>query len=173
MVNSELYEDSMTLKEASNQFAIDNKRMDRLCNSPVRSKYLSQNYLDNYLFVEGICKNLNISRSLTQIAFCGLRLSLDSMKVLNETIIKSKFLKELTLNFCLLDNQLLEPLMPGLCQNRSIETLNFSCNGLEDKSSYLIAKIISAQCERRDNVVWAYSLRGELPPNDEYKLGLK
>jgi hypothetical protein len=65
LVNSDMYEDSMTLKEASNQFSIDNKRMDRLCNSPVRSKYLSQNYFDNYLFVEGICKNLNISQSLT------------------------------------------------------------------------------------------------------------
>lgn len=37
----------------------------------------------------------------------------------------------------------------------------------------MISKIISAQSERRDHIVWAYSLRGELPPNDEYKLGLK
>ena len=51
--------------------------------------------------------------------------------------------------------------------------MNLACNGLDDKSSYLIAKIISAQCERRDHIVWAYSLRGELPPNEEYKLGLK
>lgn len=36
-----------------------------------------------------------------------------------------------------------------------------------------MAKIISAQCETRDNIVWSYSLRGETPPNNEYKLGLK
>jgi hypothetical protein len=36
-----------------------------------------------------------------------------------------------------------------------------------------MAKIISAQSERRDNIVWSYSLRGEMPPSNEYKLGLK
>ena len=63
--------------------------------------------------------------------------------------------------------------MPGLCQNVGLEYVNFSCNGLDDKASYLVSKIISAQCERRDNIVWSYSLRGELPPDDEYKKGLK
>ena len=143
--------------------------MDKFCNSPVRSKYLSLNYMENYLFVEGICKNLKISPALTKVAFCGLRLSVDSMSVLSETIRKNHYLKELSFNFCLLDTTLLEALMPGLCQNKSIETLNFACNALDDKSSYLISKIISAQSERRDHIVWSYSLRGELPPNDEYK----
>jgi hypothetical protein len=36
-----------------------------------------------------------------------------------------------------------------------------------------MSKIVSAQSERRDEIVWAYSLRGELPPNNEYKQGLK
>ena len=63
--------------------------------------------------------------------------------------------------------------MPGLCQNKSLETLNFACNALDDKSSYLFAKVISAQSERRDAIVWSYSLRGELPPDNEYKIGLK
>lgn len=44
---------------------------------------------------------------------------------------------------------------------------------MDDRSSYLIAKIINAQCERRDEIVWSYSLRGELPPDNEYKRGLK
>lgn len=51
----------MSLKEASNTYYNEHKKTDKLCNSPVRSKYLSQNYLDNYLMVEGICKNLKIS----------------------------------------------------------------------------------------------------------------
>jgi hypothetical protein len=134
----------MTLKEASNQFTMENRRMDRLCNSPVRSKYLSLNYMDNYLFVEGICKNLTITRKLRSVAFCGLRLSADSMKILNETIMKNNVLKELTFNFCLIDNGLLEVIMPSFCQNRCIETLNLACNGLDDKTSYLISKIITA-----------------------------
>lgn len=61
LLNSDLVEDSMLLKEAVVNFSEDNRKTDKFCNSPVRSKYLSQNYLDNYLFVEGSCKNLAIS----------------------------------------------------------------------------------------------------------------
>jgi hypothetical protein len=60
-MSSELYDDSITLKEAANSYTSECMRKDKLCNSPVRSKYLSQNYLENYLFIEGICKNLRIT----------------------------------------------------------------------------------------------------------------
>jgi hypothetical protein len=96
------------------------------------------------MFIEGICKNLNISYGLQKLAFCGIRLSVDSMKLLNETIIKNKVLKELIINYCLLDITMLEAIMPALCQNRCLETINIACNGLNDKASYLIAKIISS-----------------------------
>jgi hypothetical protein len=108
-------EDLIALKEASNSYVAEYRKTDKLCNSPIRSKYLSQNCLDNYLFVEGICKNMRITQILTKIAFCGLRLSVDSMNVLNETLIKNKVLKELTFNYCLLDLSLIEALMPCLC----------------------------------------------------------
>ena len=57
-------EDSMTLKQASETYAEEFKRRDKLMNSPVRSKFLSQNYLDNFLMMEGVCKNLKVTDSL-------------------------------------------------------------------------------------------------------------
>ncbi len=93
--------------------------------------------------------------------------------MLNATIMDNKVLQEITFNYCLLDASLIESIMPCLCQNKTLETINFACNGLTDKVSYLMAKIIIAQSERRDNIVWSYSLRGEVPPSNEYKLGLK
>ena len=96
------------------------------------------------MFIEGICKNLNISYGLQKLSFCGIRLSMDSMKLLNETIIKNKILKELVINYCLLDIGMLESIMPALCQNHCLETINLACNGLDDKASYLVAKIISS-----------------------------
>ena len=63
--------------------------------------------------------------------------------------------------------------MPGLTRNVNLESLSLACNGLDDKASHLIVKIVSAQSERRDHIVWAYSLRGELPPDNDYKQGLK
>ena len=89
MMKSDQNEDSMALKESSQMFAESNRKTDKYCNSPVRSKFLSQNYLDNYLFVEAICKNILISKVLLKLTFCGLRLSLDSMSVLNETLVKN------------------------------------------------------------------------------------
>lgn len=144
MRQSDLYEDSMTLKEASDNFVNECKRIDKGLNSPVRSKYLSQNYLENYLMVEGICRNLQISHALTQVSFCGLRLSLESMLALNETLLTNKLLKTLAFNYCLLDASHIEALMPALCQNTCLETFDLSCNSLTDEISYLIAKIISA-----------------------------
>lgn len=142
-MQSESVEDSIALREASQKYYDDHKKTDKFCNSPVRSKFLSQNYLDNYLFVEAICKNLQFTQVLAKIVFCGLRLSLDSMQILNETLLKNRVVKELHFNFCLLDAHLLEAIMPCLCQNRNIETLDLSCNALDDKVSYLISKIIS------------------------------
>ena len=83
MSTSDIMEDDMVLKEASNQFVKEFKKTDKYYNSPVRSKYLSQNFLENYLFVEGICKNLFISNDLRSVVFCGIKLSPDSMKLLN------------------------------------------------------------------------------------------
>ena len=105
----------MILKEASNNFGEQFRKTDKLCNSPTRSKYLSQNNLDNYLIIEGISKNLNITATLQKLAFCGVRLSLDSMKVLNEAILYNKVLKELVFNYCLLDLSQIEAIMPALC----------------------------------------------------------
>jgi hypothetical protein len=173
MHNSESIEDSLILKEASESFIVAYRKTDKYCNSPIRSKYLSQNYLDNYLLIEGICKNMRLNPNLSSLVLCGIRLSMESMNILSETLIKCRSIKEFTMNFCLLDISLVEALMPGLCQNRSIETVNLSCNGLDDRCSYLISKIVSSQGERRDNIVWTYSLRGELPPSNEYKEGLK
>mmetsp|Transcript_289 Transcript_289/g.314 ORF Transcript_289/g.314 Transcript_289/m.314 type:complete len:355 (+) Transcript_289:281-1345(+) len=172
-MSSELMEDSMVLKQAANTFVEQFTRQDKSFNSPIRSKYLSQNYLENYLFIEATCKNMRVTQTLRSITFCGIRLSMDSMKILNESLLPNKLVRSVSFNFCLLDLPLLEAIMPAFCQSTSIETINLSCNGLTDKCSYLMAKIISAQSERRDNVVWSYSLRGEVPPGNEYKKGLK
>jgi hypothetical protein len=52
------------LKEASETYADEFRKKDKLCNSPIRSKFLSQNNLENYMIVEGICKNMQISFGL-------------------------------------------------------------------------------------------------------------
>lgn len=128
---------------------------------------------DNFMLIEGIALHLKITNSLKSLTFCGVRLAKDALKLISHEITDNKIIKELGFNYCFLDSSYLEDLMPGLCKNKNIERLNFSCNGLDDRSAHLITKIINVQCERRDEIVWSYSLRGELPPDKEYKQGLK
>jgi hypothetical protein len=50
-----------------------------------------------------------------------------------------------------------------LSQHTGIECLNFSGNEITDKYSLYFKKIISAHTERRNELIWMYSLRGDVP----------
>lgn len=54
-------------------------------------------------------------------------------------------------------------MVPALLKNTSLEILDLSYNFMGDEMASYIAKIISNQSERRDNVVWLAGLRGETP----------
>jgi len=54
----------------------------------------------------------------------------------------------------------------ALSQNSSLIVLDFSHNKLSRNIGSLIGKILSSHCEKRNEVVWMYSLRGEYPTED-------
>lgn len=105
---SDLKEDSMTLKEASNTFANEFRTRDENLNSPKQSQFLSMNPDDNYMLMEGICMNLKISEQLSSLTFCGVRLAKESIKLVGDAIKDNRVLKELGFNFCFLDHTYLE-----------------------------------------------------------------
>ena len=53
-----------------------------------------------------------------------------------------------------------------------IRCLDLSNNKLNDKYSSIITRIIQRQAQRRDQIVWSYQLRNELPSDNNYKIGL-
>ena len=59
-----------------------------------------------------------------------------------------------------------ETLMNSLSQNSSLILLDLSHNKLSKNIGTLIGKIMSNHCEKRNEVVWMHSLRGELPAED-------
>lgn len=67
---------------------------------------------------------------------------------------------------CGLTNEHLEILTNSLCINSSLILLNFSHNKLNKNTGTLIGKIISSHCEKRNEIVWLHSLRGENPEED-------
>jgi len=59
----------------------------------------------------------------------------------------------------------LELIFSALAENKTINILDLSQNRLDDACGRMIGAIISQHGQRRDEVVWAFSLRGE-PPGD-------
>ena len=59
-----------------------------------------------------------------------------------------------------------ENITNGLCQNASLILVDFSHNKLSRSIGSLIGKILSTHCEKRNEIVWMYSLRGEYPSED-------
>jgi Ran GTPase-activating protein (RanGAP) involved in mRNA processing and transport len=73
----------------------------------------------------------------------------------------------LSLNACGIDNVAFEYLVPALEKNIGLEILDLSYNYMGDDMACYIAKIISNQSERRDEIVWLAGLRGEGPEDIE------
>lgn len=68
----------------------------------------------------------------------------------------------------LLNNLILdfEIITPSICKNSSLILIDLSNNNLSKTIGLLIGKILSCHCEKRNEIVWMYSLRGEKPPED-------
>lgn len=136
-------------------------------------KLLSWDMLENYPVFKAVAKNLEMTRSLKFLQFWAVRLSGKSWEVLCDGIAKNSTIGILSLNAWGINNVAFECLVPALQKNTSLEILDMSYNYMGDEMAWYIAKIISNQSERRDNVVWLAGLRGEAPNNEEYKSGLQ
>ena len=114
-----------------------------------------------------------MTRSLKFLQFWAVRMSMKSWEVLCEGVAKNSSITILSLNAWGVNNITFDYLVPALQKNTSLEILDLSYNYMGDEMAWYIAKIISNQSERRDNVVWLAGLRGEAPNNEEYKSGLQ
>mmetsp|Transcript_32156 Transcript_32156/g.28501 ORF Transcript_32156/g.28501 Transcript_32156/m.28501 type:complete len:268 (-) Transcript_32156:8-811(-) len=107
------------------------------------------------------------------LQICAIRLSNKSWETLSQSISQNQTIKILGLNAVGLNHNVFKYLAPCLDSNSTLEILDLSYNFMGDEMGSYIAKVISNQSERRDNVVWLAGLRGETPSNEEYKSGLQ
>jgi hypothetical protein len=111
----------------------------------------------------GISKNISINSALCEIRIIGLKIMLDCWELLAKGLMHKTPLTYLALNYCKLDDAALEVLTPALRRQDMLRKLDLSHNDLSSKAGYSLGRIISRHGERRDEEVWAYGLRGELP----------
>lgn len=60
----------------------------------------------------------------------------------------------------------MEILSKGLAGNEALTIIDLSNNILDGPSGRIVGKILSTHSQRRDDIVWVYSLRGEEPEED-------
>ena len=93
-------------------------------------------------------------------------------KILSKGIIENKSLQYFSLNNSVLSVEAFEILFKGILSHEIIRFLDLSNNKFNDNYSPMISRIIQRQAQRRDQIVWSYQLRNELPSDNNYKIGL-
>ena len=122
--------------------------------------------------VLGISKNLKISLNLITFNLTNLKITKEMSEVLSPGLINNKSLQALSINNCTISIESYDILLKGLLTHETLSYLDLAYNNLNDKYSDMIARIISRQTQRRDQVIWAFGLRNEKPTSNDYANGL-
>ena len=117
-------------------------------------------------------KNLINSKKILSLALLSFKIDQKLSKILSKGIQENKSLQYLSINNCILAVDSFELLLEGILSHEIIRFLDLSNNKLNDNYCPIIARIIQRQAQRRDQIVWSYQLRNELPSDNNYKIGL-
>ena len=121
---------------------------------------------------QAISKNLSASNKVIIFSLYQLNLTSELTSTLSKGISDNKSLQGFCVRNCVLPLDAYEILLKGFLTHERIEFLDFSENNLSDKYGNMISRIIARQTQRRDQVIWAYSLRNERPLTNDYTKGL-
>lgn len=106
-------------------------------------KLISQDAYLNSPLIESLCRNIDQSLHLNFLQLCSLKLTLDSWKLIADSLKENKTITILSLNAMSLNPTSLEVLVPAFSNNRTIETLDLSYNYMGDKVASFLTKLIS------------------------------
>ena len=122
--------------------------------------------------VFSLAKHISESHELISLSLNKLEFNKNYCQSLSKGISSNNSLQNLSITNSKLDLNSYEILLESLLNQNALSFLDLSNNNFGDKYGRIISRIISRHSQRRDQVVWFYSLRNELPPSNEYKKGL-
>eukprot|EP00347_Sterkiella_histriomuscorum_P019064 403343098 len=144
----------------------DNKKSD------IEQRKVSQNVLDNLCLLKGIGMNIMESSHLQQLQLVGMKFSREAFQSFSKCLAKSKSLRKLIINQTNIASYGMQDLVNAFNFCHSVEYLDLQCNDLNDSHSPLLARLISAQFEMKDQLKWKLGLRQTNEVNIS-KIGLK
>ena len=152
------------------------KRTSKSLGKPAKKNKNNIKESDRALFKQKIFnateKNLINSKNLLSLSLLSFKIDVNLSKILSKGILDNKSLQYLSINNCILTVEAFEILLKGVLSHEILRFLDLSNNKLTDNYCPMISRIIQRQAQRRDQIVWSYQLRNELPSDNNYKIGL-
>ena len=120
----------------------------------------------------GLGRHLAITDQLSELTIDSFDIDRKFAQNVSYGIMKNNSLETLNVNNCKMGIEAYEILLKGLLNHIKIGTLNLKNNNMGDKFGNMIGRIIARQTYRRDQIIWLYSLRNEIPKNNDHTIGL-
>ena len=120
----------------------------------------------------GLGRHLAITDKLSELTIDSFNIDRKFAQNVSYGIMKNSSLETLNVNNCKMGIEAYEILLKGLLNHIKIGHLNLKNNNLGDKFGNMIGRIIARQTYRRDQIIWLYSLRNEIPKNNDHTIGL-
>ena len=136
-----------------------------------RDKEIENMHIINKITL-GIGRHLILTPNLFSLTIVNFTIDRKFAQNISKGIIGNKSIHALCINNCKMTIETYEILVKGLLNHESIEYLDLKNNDLGDKYGNMVGRIIARQTYRRDQVIWLYGLRNELPLTKDYTLGL-
>ena len=115
---------------------------------------------------------LSSSKSIISLSINNIELTEKYCDYLSKGIMQNKSLQSIGITNCKILLNPYELLLESLLNHNLLCYLDLSNNNLSDKYEKIISRIIIRQTQRRDQVIWSYGLRNEVPLTNDYKKGL-
>ena len=117
-------------------------------------------------------KHLSQTKNLLSLVIQSFKINNELSKYLSQGLSQNKSLQYISINYCVLPLDIYEIILKGILNHEIIRCIDLSNNKLNDKYCPMISRIIQRQTQRRDQIIWSYQLRNELPHDNNYKIGL-
>ena len=117
-------------------------------------------------------KHLSQTKYLLSLVLQSFKINNELSKYISKGLSENKSLQYLSINYCALPLDIYEIILKGILNHEIIRCIDLSNNKLNDKYSPMISRIIQRQTQRRDQIIWSYQLRNELPNDNNYRIGL-
>ncbi|CAI2385418.1 unnamed protein product [Moneuplotes crassus] len=148
------------------------KRVKRTPEIMMKRKPLSILPKYNKGLISGLAPNLVNNKRLLKFQICGIHFGKDSWKQVFKYIGESGTIQTIAINKCIMTQEILESLEKAISRCDTCQTVDLRDNNLTDDFGGLVVRLIQAQTEKRDDLIWAYGLRNEFP-NHIDKVGMK